>query len=234
MEISLFSSEGEPEDPLRVLPSWWEDLAAKATTAVANKVFSCRSFIEYIEGKLSEVKESKYLVNLLDRSFSLDSIRQLLPVKNSPLMANYASELAKRKPEGPFHDVPLLGYSDQSTIHYHCGIYKSFASITEDGFCLRDTLERQFAIQPHLIHSNRFLSGLFCVGLEKIKTNIEKMPVAKLLVPALVGPGVVLQFSKMQESMDYEVAVLTQIADQILQTGNPKLKQVHVTFSNGG
>jgi hypothetical protein len=47
-------------------------------------------------------------------------------------------------------------------------------------------------------------------------------------------PGLLLENSQIQRSIDYEVESLSRIAQNIIAKDNPKLKQVHVTFSNGG
>ncbi len=151
---------------------------------------------------------------------------------------NYASTLSHSKPEAPYFDVPLLGYKDQSTIHFHCGIKNNFSSVVEGGLILNDSLDQNFAVQPHLIHSNDIVEGLTKVGLEKLdklSKGVQSGGLDSLWNGIyLEVPGTLLDVSKIKTSIDYEVANLRQISQAILATNNPNLKQLHVTFSNGG
>ncbi|MBU6383955.1 MAG: hypothetical protein KGR16_06545 [Verrucomicrobia bacterium] len=155
---------------------------------------------------------------------------------------NYASQLAVRKPPAPIADIPLLGYADQSTIHYHCGINNTFKSVVDAGLQLHNSLDAKFAVQPHLIHSNHLLTGLGLVQVEKFDDLAKDILAAGAALPQsltwpdtnIAWPETILQSSHIQKSVDYEVATLSQIAQEILKSGQDNLKQVHVTFSNGG
>lgn len=143
----------------------------------------------------------------------------------------------------PLCEIPLLGFPDQRTIHFHCGIANDFASVVEGGICLSSSLGKEFAVQPHLLHSNSIAEGVVLVGTEKIKPHFAKLNAAldefipggaNTLKQVLQLPEIILETSQIQQSINYEVANLSTIAQNIIQSGNPNLKQVHVTFSNGG
>ncbi len=159
---------------------------------------------------------------------------------------NYASTFVFGKASSetelhpPFEEISLIGDEHQSTFHFHCGINNDGPSIVEGGTCLYSTLDEKFAVQPHLIHSPSLPAGLTVVGLEKFDQLSQSLDAANL--PTQGGltaqlfriPGSILEHSKIQESIDYEVDTLTKIADKILEQGKPNLKQLHITFSNGG
>lgn len=187
--------------------------------------------------KIEEPKNTHRLTD--EEAFALLSVESHFKDKNPkpPAVSNYASTLSSTKPPGPFHPVPLLGYNDQSTIHFHCGIYNNLTTIIEGGLCLSTTLDKGFAIQPHLIHSNNVAKGVLMVLLQGANSNIQELQSAgiELTAPILTQlPEFVLEHSQIKQSIEYEIQNLTTIAQSILATGNPNLKQVHVTFSNGG
>ncbi len=139
----------------------------------------------------------------------------------------------------PYPKMDLIGNLDQSTIHYHCGIGNSDSDIIEGGTCLYGTLGEEFAVQPHLIHSDRVGSGLGFVALEQIEKNQAQVRELQQGFyfredDTLRLPQVILDYSNIQKSIDYEVENLSKIAQNIIKQGNPNLKQLHVTFSNGG
>ena len=155
---------------------------------------------------------------------------------------NYAASVYYDRPTNkistppPFREVPLLGEPDQSTIHFHCGINNTLPTAFEGGATLRGTLDQGFAVQSHLIHSDNIAGGLAFVALEKLDHTLRANPVVAGLAGLLLLPipGALLQNSDVQRSIDYEVATLSKIAQNIIEKGNPNLKQVHVAFSNGG
>lgn len=176
-----------------------------------------------------------------EEAFALLSIEFFFRERNRepPIgpFANYASTLSSIKPTAPFRDVPLLGFHDQSTIHFHCGIRNDFASIVEGGLCLNKSLDKRFAIQPHLVHSNSITKGLLLVLTENLKTTLQEVKIEATAINTTTSvklPELILGHSQIQQSIAYEVENLTQIAQNIVATGNSNLKQVHVTFSNGG
>lgn len=139
------------------------------------------------------------------------------------------------RPKAPYFEVPLLGFKDQKTLHFHCGISNSFTSIVEGGLALRNSVSERFAVQPHLVHPIGPIRGLTMVGLEKTgektKEWAESSSVGNILMQA---NQLLLENSFVRRSIDYEVEMLSQISREIIAKNNPKLKQVHVTFSNGG
>ncbi len=138
----------------------------------------------------------------------------------------------------PFEAVRLIGTTDQPTLHLHGGINNNLRSTLEGGYCLRETMEMKYAIHPHWLHSDSIVSGLAVVGLEKL----NKSPIFPAIVTLtgvagnlLLGlPRLILEHTKVQEAIDYEVSMLSKIAQNIIDKGNPRLKQVHIPFSNGG
>lgn len=155
----------------------------------------------------------------------------------APSNARYATSPPSYKPQAPFREVPLLGHQDQSTIHFHCGISNNFSSVVDGGFCLNESLDRRFAVQPHLIHPSSLSKGLNLVGLEKfagLTQDLASGQLSEYLPGYIEWPRLLLENTLIQRSIDYEIANLTAIAQNIIAQGNPNLKQVHVTFSNGG
>lgn len=189
--------------------------------------------------KFTQDKDGLVLRDEVDLAW--DSIESYFKDRNTQVaagpFANYASMLASCKPAGPFCEIPFLGYVDQSTVHFHCGIGNSFASVVEGGLCLNKTLDRRFAVQPHLIHSNNVAKGLLFVLFENTKEQLQQLKAAGVSVNSstIAGlPELTLECSQIQESIAYEVENLAKIAQNIIATGKSNLKQVHVTFSNGG
>lgn len=140
----------------------------------------------------------------------------------------------------PFGAIPLIGNQSQSTINYHCGIGNSAEEIAEGGACLYETLDKEFAVQPHLLHSPSAAKGLGFVALEQIEKGyaqgreILKQVYGLKENETLSVPKLILENSNIQKSIDYTVENLSKIAQNIIEQKNPNLKQVHVTFSNGG
>ena len=140
----------------------------------------------------------------------------------------------------PFKELPLIGAPDQGTVHFHCGINNStFTAL--DGACrFRETLDKEFAVQSHLIHSDSLLHGLTMVALEKLNNpqiTYEALHPMTAICPDVelaLLPKEILQKSDIQRSIDYEVATLSKIAKNIIAKNNPKLKQCHIAFSNAG
>lgn len=91
-----------------------------------------------------------------------------------------------------------------------------------------------------LIHSDSVAAGLGVVFLEQTDKGYSQ---GREILKETYGlkendtprwPKVALDNSNIQKSIDYEVENLSKIAQNIIDQGNPNLKQVHVTFSNGG
>lgn len=210
------------------------DPPAPLNEKVAKPIYN-KPFAEFLEEKLREGADPNYMA-------TMQMIEILFPKRETPSAApvdRYTSSFSSDKPACPFYDIPLLGTSDQSTIHFHCGIKNNFSSIVEGGLCLNNTLDKEFAIQPHLVHSNNIVTGLTLVGLEKLEAGVSVIKentssYLSLAAPSLEVPGAVLEHSSIQKSIDYEVENLSMIAKHIIEKGNPNLKQVHVTFSNAG
>ncbi len=173
------------------------------------------SFVQHIEESLREVRSPHYQGEVFDPNYwsTLQDVKKMFPQEDT---------LSSDRPNPPFVEVPRLGKPEQKTVHFHCGIANNFSSVVEGGLQLGKSLNQQFAIQPHLLHSNNLVEGLIFVGAEKG------------LAVAGISTGVILQHSQIQKSIDYEVENLSRIAQDIIKQNNPKLKQVHVTFSNGG
>lgn len=217
---------------------------------------SSQEFVRFIEDKLGETRNiEKYKRDLWERHHDFAAAAQAIETflertkPSTPIdtpFNNYASTLALNKPPAPIADIPLLGYPHQSTIHYHCGIGNNYGSVVEGGLCLGTSLDDKFAVQPHLIHSNNVVAGLSLVQVEKFDDLSKEIAASGVPLPASVAnsfkwpytdipwPETVLQHSHIQSSIDYEVENLSRIAHKIIETGNSNLKQVHVTFSNGG
>ena len=154
---------------------------------------------------------------------------------------NYASSVYYGRPTNkintpsPFREVPLIGEPDQSTIHFFPGINNDVPTAFRGGFRLHETLDKKYAIHSHLLHSNNIATGLALVGLEKINQPNIKPLVAGFTGPLLaLLPELVLEHSSIQRSINYEVEMLSKIAQNIIKKSNPNLKQVYVTFSNAG
>ena len=144
----------------------------------------------------------------------------------------------------PLCEIPLLGYSNQPTVNFHCGIANSFSSVIEGGVCLSSSLDRNFAVQPHLIHTDSLVEGVALVATEKVNVCAPYIdPVLQVLISGVFNESglnlaklseMALDNSQIQKSIQYELANLSSTAQNIIKIGNPNLKQVHVTFSNGG
>ncbi len=159
---------------------------------------------------------------------------------------NYASSIIRgsliNRPAiaPPFQEIPLIGGENQGTVHFHCGINNNQWTVTEGGSKLWETLDQNFAVHPHLIHSDSLIHGLTMVHLEKLdnphvtRESLRPMMAINPDIELVLLPREILQNSHVQRSIDYEVSMLTKIAENIIEKGNPKLKQVHVAFSNGG
>jgi hypothetical protein len=172
-----------------------------------------------------------------------DFLKDTAKMPNGGSKNNYASKAGHffdgfQSPP-PFQVIPLIGNQSQSTINYHCGIGNSVKEIIEGGTCLFRTLDKEFAVQPHLLHSPSVGKGLGFVALEQIEKNQAK--VRELQQGFTFGendtlrwPKIVLDNSNIQKSIDFTVENLSKIAQNILEQNNPNLKQLHVTFSNGG
>lgn len=136
----------------------------------------------------------------------------------------------------PFQPIPLIGKQTQSTINYHCGIGNSIEEIIEGGTCLYEALGEEFAVQPHLLHSPSVLKGLGFVALEQ-GNNAKAKEVLQQINRSPEVPnfsGFILESSNIQKAINYQVENLSKTAQNIIDQDNPNLKQLHVTFSNGG
>jgi hypothetical protein len=144
--------------------------------------------------------------------------------------------------------TPLIGRADQPKIHYHCGINNSMQTVNEGGACLYKTLGKEIAVQPHWIHQEGMGHGASMVAAELIADQVGKLSPSTnpysypdvehdlnwLARSICYGADQVVTRSDIQKSIDYEVELLAKTSREILEQNNPKLKQVHVAFSNGG
>ena len=138
----------------------------------------------------------------------------------------------------PFEEIPLIGDKDRHMLHFHCGINNDQFTVKDGGACLHSILDRTFAIQPHRVHSSSLLVGLAQVGLENLNNTYRSFIEAGFSSGGVTQglakiPGAILD-SSLGRSIDYTVATLTRIANEIIAQDKPNLKQLHVTFSNGG
>lgn len=140
----------------------------------------------------------------------------------------------------PFTPQPLecLGDPNGSTIHFHCGINNSEETTGSSGACLRNSLDHQFSVQPHWIHQDNLVHGATMVGLEKLEKigeeNQALTPILPIVPLAGAAAGAILSHSAIQKSIDYEKELVSNMAKEILEQKNDKLKQVHIVFSNAG
>lgn len=219
----------------------------KIKAPTSNNVASGQSALEEISPKVANRLEKielsqKPRLRFNDR-ITEDFLKDPARMTNGGTKNNYASQ-ADHFSDGfqspsPYPKIELIGNTDQSTIHYHCGIGNSVSDIIEGGACLYKTLDKEVAVQPHLIHSSSVGSGLGFVALEQIEKN--QAEVRELQQGFILGendtlrfPKVIVDYSSIRKSIDYEVENLSKIAQNIIEQDNPNLKQVHVTFSNGG
>ena len=73
------------------------------------------------------------------------------------------------------------------------------------------------------------------MGLEKAGDKTTAWAESTLAAyPLMKATDLLIESSFLQRSISYEVAALSQKAQEILEKNNPNLKQVHITFSNGG
>jgi hypothetical protein len=149
---------------------------------------------------------------------------------------------AEYKSKPPYQPINILGSAGQSTIHYHNGIMNSYDDILEAELTLYKNLDREFAIQPHMIHGSDERQGLSTVQLGRMGYNYIEEPSKPLIISKD------LKFNEPQyafaqrkcieygvyKTVDYEVENLKSIAKDIIAKNDPTLKQLHVTFSNGG
>jgi len=187
----------------------------------------------------------RYLVIPPEKPFARYRRPSLL---QSPLFfpAGSSDSLEPFKPQR----TALIGRADQSSIGYVCGIGNSYKTTYEGGACLYDTLGQQFAVQPHWVHQEGVPHGLSTVILEKKYSEHPNIPRAFLCDPlsdigevdaiSLFRYGsqkaghVCFNRSIIHEATAYQREVLLDKAKKILEQNNPKLKQLYVTFSNGG
>lgn len=210
-------------------------------------------FVSLIETKLAELRDPAYAEQFARPPYNEQFVAQL----ESKLGAAYHEYMVgvhaietffgrnqialppihSIESTAPICEIPLLGYPDQRTVHFHCGIANNYASVVEGGLCLSAYLNREFAIQPYLVHSKSIIQGGAFVALEKFEENVESIVggvVGSNVLDYIQAPKIILENSLIQRSIDFEVATLSDIAKNIIKRGDPNLKQVHVTFSNGG
>jgi|GEM_PF-5103455 len=129
---------------------------------------------------------------------------------------------------------PIKGLQ-RKIVHFHCGIYNDHSSVVEGGECLHATLDKEFTVQPHWIHSANVVEGLVLVSLQKINFLFQTLGHTDYLSSdSLALPSSLLKNSILSKSIEYEVQLLSKAAKEILKQDKEKLKQLHVTFSNGG
>jgi hypothetical protein len=152
------------------------------------------------------------------------------------------SYYAGYKSQPPYQPIDILGSAGQGTIHYHNGIMNSYEDMLEAEISLYKKLDGEFAIQPHMIHGSDKWKGLSTVQMGKIGFDY----IEELSKPLIINKDLKLNEPQWRfahrkceeygvyEVVDYEVENLKSIAKDILSKNDPNLKQLHVTFSNGG
>lgn len=163
-----------------------------------------------------------------------------------------ATEMVHPNKAPPFRPqtTELIGNPNQSKVHFHCGINNSYETTEQGGICLYDSLDKKLAVQPHWIHQDNIVHGLTMVALEKVCSEQPQSPMGLCCDPmsdipevniiSLIGYAsqrlghAALNHSNVQKSIDYEKETVSKIAEEIIAKNNPKLKQVHVVFSNAG
>lgn len=129
--------------------------------------------------------------------------------------------------------LPVIGQKGQKIVHTYCGIANDQTSVMEGGTYLHKQLGGKFAVQPNWVHQESLPYGLAMVALEK--TFADPTPADVLQWGGLVFlRNLVMSHSDVQHSIDFVVNEISTNAQKILEQKNPRLKQVAVTFSNGG
>lgn len=193
---------------------------------VPSKTFSCcRSWCSRIDQAIRRIVQKVFeWINIYFWSYD-----QVVPKTSSFFSLNLSS------PSFVEEEIPPISGVERKTVHFHCGIYNDRSSVIEGGECLHATLGKEFTIQPHWIHSANVVEGMVLVGLQKINSLFQTLEQTDFISQeALVLPGVLLKNSILSQSIEYEVQLLSKTAQEILKRNNEKLKQLHVTFSNGG
>ena len=125
--------------------------------------------------------------------------------------------------------IGSIGAPNEGRVNYFCGIGNSREDVTRAQLVLYEILGGKYAIDAHWIHNPNLLYGLSLVLSEKLAKNqcLSIFPgLSCLSIPYL-------NRSHMKDVINYQVNLLTKNAKEILSQNNPRLKQVHVLFSNG-
>ena len=139
----------------------------------------------------------------------------------------------QHKPTSLDRELPRIGSEDQGVIYIHCGINNDPSTVNNSGTTLYNELHKAYAIQPNLTHNDGIAHGLAMVLLEKVsQPSLANVFVQGPLLPAIEQKF--LENSAVQESINRRAKEMAIVAEQIINENNPKLKQVHVAFSNGG
>ena len=131
-----------------------------------------------------------------------------------------------------------VGEPDAGTIHYHCGINNSLSEMQISVQTAFEKLGKKHTIWGHWIHEEGLLKGFAYVGLEKFT---EKRSSAFEFVKGIFTGSIEVlasmylsHFSDIGKAIRNETKLIGDFANQIIEQGNPRLKQVHHAFSNAG
>lgn len=124
--------------------------------------------------------------------------------------------------------IGLIGASDEGRVNYFCGIGNCREDVTRAQLALYKSLDEKYAVNAHWIHNPNLLYGLSLVLSEKLAKNQ-----CYSFFPGLSCMGIpYLNRSHIKDVIEYQVNLFTKNAKEILSQNNPRLKQVHVLFSN--
>jgi RHS repeat-associated protein len=161
-------------------------------------------------------------------------------VKNNPwlyidLYGLYTADRAsdahyfdERYPRASNFALSPIGDSERGTVHYHSGINNTDGSVAEAQTTLYNLFQEQYAIAGYWIHHNNLAYGLTLVAAEKIRgAESPVMPFGF----QMLGSGF-FAYSYMNDVIAYEAKLLKNNAEEILKEDSPRIKQVHLLFSN--
>jgi RHS repeat-associated protein len=128
--------------------------------------------------------------------------------------------------------------NSQGTVHYHGGINNSAMSTQQATHCLFETFQGQYTVLGHWIHEDSLIGGLCNVGYEKTPKGAFSFTTTLLscfgLSAGLADLALKDNYGKIEKAIQYEYNFLKLQASEIEKSGNLRLKQMHMAFSNGG
>ncbi len=124
--------------------------------------------------------------------------------------------------------IGSIGEGSEGTVHYFCGIGNSKADVEKAQSALYHVLDEKYAVDAQWIHKPNLLAGFSLVLSEKLakKGSFVLCPALSFLSASY------LKSSYVQDVIHYQTDLLSKNAQAILLENNPRLKQVHVLFSN--